>query len=291
MQATITQRNHSRKIPAEEGAKMKDVEIIYEPEIVKCGGCGKQHKASDLLKRVSTESEVLKLEEHAKNTCRINKAIRDLKERKISLYDVYKIQAEIVKFFDLHKIRSSNFEGEAEGQCDKCSTPLKVKIHARVTIKAEDFRPTLEQCRGFKIPDENVLIQLMRTGEVFVPAESDQGKELTQLMEDSNKFTGESKVEALKKLDERIKEIRTMSSISMDYLKSLVEPPPNVDNFITNTLEALEKTGLRSQFKSDIKECLTDLKTDVKQTHDAELGTFLTALQRLAQINAASEYP
>jgi hypothetical protein len=265
----------------------KDVEIRYEPEVVKCQGCGKEYKASDLVMRASTETELIKLEEHAKNNRKINEAIEKLKDGKISLYEVYVIQAQIVRTEDLHKIRASNMDGEAEGQCD-CNTPLKAKIHMRVLVELQDFRPSLDECRKFKMPDQKILIQLIRMGEVFLPPESNQAKELEKLMQDSQRpdSTGPDKANALKALDEKIHDIRTMSSISMDYIRSLIEPPPNVDKFVADTLEALEKTGLRNIFKNDLKECLADLKADVRETHNAELSKFLNALQRLAQINA-----
>lgn len=264
----------------------KDIEIIYEPEVLKCQGCGKEYKSSELLMRASTETELMKLQEHAKNNRKINEAIDKLKNGKISIYDVYVIQAQILKTEDLHKIRASNMDGESEGQCD-CNTPLKAKVHMRVLVESEDFAPSLDECRRFKMPDQKVLIQLMRTGEVFIPSESDAGKEMAKLIQDSQRpdSTGPDKANALKALEEKIQDIRTISSISMDYIRSLIEPPPNVDKFVDDTLEALDKTGLRNVFKNDLKECLADLKTDVLKTHNDEFVHFLNALQRLAQIN------
>jgi len=268
-----------------------DVEIIFDPKTTICKGCGKEYDSSKFTLRIETESELLKLKERAKNRRRLNEDIKKRNDRKIDIYEVFKTDAEIVRSEDLHKIRASNVDGEAERQCD-CYAILKAKVHMRVLVELDDFRPSLDDYRKFKMPNEKVLAQLMRTGEVFIPWESDQGKELLKLIKDGQKTdtTGPDKAKALKAVEERIQEIRTTSSISMDYIQSLIEPPPNVEKFIADTLAGLEKIdGLRSIFKNDIKECLDDLKTDVIKIHDDEFKLFLNALQRLAQMNVAHQ--
>jgi hypothetical protein len=269
-----------------------DVEMIFDPKTTICKGCGKEYDSSKFTLRSQTESELLKLRERAKNRRRLNEDIKKRNDRKIDIYEVFKTDAEIIRSEDLHKIRASNMDGEAERQCD-CYAILKAKVHMRVLVEVDDFRPSLDDYRKFKMPDEKVLAQLMRTGEVFIPWESEQGKELLKLIQDSQKTdtTGPDKSKAFKAVEERIQEIRTTSSISMEYLRSLIEPPPNVDKFIADTLQGLDKIeGLRSVFKNDIKEVLADLKTDVTKTHDEEFLKFLNAVQRLAQMNVAHQF-
>ena len=267
----------------------KYVEITYDPSTVHCG-CGKVYASRDFAKRSETIVAINNLKIRAENNLKINQLVELLKAGKVDAYTFWFEHEKIIALEQRDGIDTSNYSGSAEMQCE-CNNILKAEVKARVTVDCITYYPTNEDYRKLPLPNKKVISHLIRSGEVFIPAETSDkqhGWDKIKTLEGEIKKLkkeGKSNEQKEKQYAEELKWAKE-TSVNEAYVLELLEKPPEVKSLIEETKQKFRSKNIRPELLSTLETALDMFAELVQKTYDSDCAKFVNAIFRLAQRDA-----
>jgi len=262
----------------------KLIEIEYEPASVLCRGCGRVHEGKSFEHRSATVDAISNLEILATDNCRINQLVKKFKAYELDYY-TYRHELEKIKQKeDAKKIRSSNFSGEAEKECE-CGNILKVKVNVAVVVETAGYAPSSDDIRKAPLPNERVISHLLMTGKVLISPE--KWSEIVKVEKEIKDLKDEKREDEQKQKESELKvKLPEAGSFTKPYVLSLLEKPPELDGLIQETKEKFRAKGVPAELSDDLNTALDIFKDEVNKEYSGRCATFFHAIERLAAQDA-----